>query len=185
MRKNINVCEYWDCSNSVTGSDYLCVKHHQKWLDGAIDRCPKCSRFKDTIYKFCLDCYLERPVKQRKPSVVSSNRKKSPREEYTEILRGGYLKQERYFIYVIELDNGVFYVGYTQDVRRRLSGFGKKKKSTISGYYPKLQFLEIITGEKDAELREAELKKLVQSDPKQIRSMSSDFYQQMKEYGFE
>jgi predicted GIY-YIG superfamily endonuclease len=184
MRKSNRVCEYWDCDTGVTGSDYLCDKHHKKWLDGTIDRCPKCSRFKDTIYRYCLDCYLERPIKKRKPAVVSTKQKKSPRELYTGILRGDYPRQERYFVYVIEFDGGVFYVGYTRDIHRQISGLGKKK-STTSGYSPKLQFLEIIAGEKDAELREAELKKLVQSDPKQIRSMSSDFYQQMKEYGFE
>ncbi len=183
MRKSQRICEYWHCSNTITGTEYLCPTHHQKWLDGIIDRCPKCSRFKDTMYRFCLDCYLGRPVKKRKPAAVKSKQKKSTREKYSEILRGGYPVQERYFIYVIEFDDGIFYVGHTQNIRSQLSGLGKKK-SSASGNNPKLQFLEIVTGEKDAELRESKLKELAKSDPKQVRSMASDFYQQMKEYGF-
>lgn len=185
MRKNTSVCEYWDCGKTVSGTDYLCDTHQKKWLDGDIDRCPKCNRFKDTIYRFCLDCYLERPVKQRKPTVISSKQKTSPRAEYTSMLRGGFPNEDRYFIYVIEFDDGIFYVGYTKDIRNRLSGLGKKKKTSVPGYNPRLQFLEIVTGEKDAELRESKLKELVKSDPDQLRSMSSDFYRQMKELGLE
>ncbi len=101
------------------------------------------------------------------------------------MLRGGFPNEDRYFIYVIEFDDGIFYVGYTKDIRNRLSGLGKKKKTSLPGYNPRLQFLEIVTGEKDAELRESKLKELVKSDPDQLRSMSSDFYRQMKELGLE
>ncbi len=184
-RKSKNICEYWECNKESSGGDFLCTAHHEKWLDGLIDRCPKCGRFKDVIYDMCLDCYVGRRVKRQKPAKVIPKRKQYPRIEYSETGTGGYPGHDRYFIYVIELDDGVLYVGHTMDIHSRLSELRKKKKSSTVEHNPRLQYLEAVASAEDAEARESELKRLVQSDPSQLRAMASDFQRHMRELGLE
>lgn len=185
LRRKKNICGHWDCNKEIPDGDFLCAKHYEKWIDGFIDRCPKCGRFKDIKYYLCLDCYFGRPVKPRKAPAAIPNSKKYPRIDYSEAWTDGYLSREKRFIYVFELDDGVFYVGHTGDPQNLVSRLRESKESPIAGYNPRLQYLEIAVNEEAAELRELELKKLIESNPDQMRMMAQDFRDQMRELGFE
>jgi predicted GIY-YIG superfamily endonuclease len=182
-RKSKSICEYWECNREAVGGDFLCATHREKWLKGSIDRCPKCSRFKDVMYDLCLDCYVGRRVKRRKTTTTFPKPKQSPGIQYSGTGTGRLPRQERYFIYVIEIDDRVLYVGRTMDIHNRLSELRKKKKPSAAEHNLRLLYLEVVPNEEDAEARESELKKLVQSDPGQIRMMSSDFHRKLQDLG--
>jgi predicted GIY-YIG superfamily endonuclease len=184
-RKKKSICEYWECNRESSEGDFLCAVHHEKWLKGTIDRCPKCGRFKDAMYGLCLDCYVGRRVKRRKLATTLPKPQKYPGLAFSGTTRRSSPVPDRYFIYVVELDDGVLYVGHTLDIRSQLSELRKKKRSSAAGHNHRLQYLEFAANEEDAEARESELKRLVQSEPGQVRAMASDFQRQMHEMGLE
>jgi len=89
----------------------------------------------------------------------------------------------RCFVYIIELDDEILYVGHTTDISKRLSEYRDQKASSTAGRKPKLQYLETAATQKAAELREDELKRLVHSNPDQIRLMITKFHEHMREVG--
>ncbi|MFC1943108.1 GIY-YIG nuclease family protein [Chloroflexota bacterium] len=184
-RKRGNICGYWDCAKLIPDDSFLCDAHYEAWVSGLIDRCPKCRRFKDVMYQQCLDCYFGRPVAQWEPSVVIPTPKQSYRLEYSDAWIDGYMELDRFFVYILEFGEGDFRIGYTEDIRKRLSEYRNDKTSPPSERNPKLQYLQLIATEKAAELREAELKRLIESNPDQIRLMISEFHRHMREFGLE
>ena len=95
------------------------------------------------------------------------------------------MSHDRRFIYVFEFDDGVFYVGHTADISDVLSRFRERTDSSIVTHNPRLQYVESAINEEAAELRESELKKLILSNPDQMRMMAIDFHNQMRELGLE
>ena len=137
------------------------------------------------MYYMCLDCYVGRQVKQRKEPAVVPKPKQQYRIEYSEAWTDGYMMPDKCFIYILEFDDGTFYVGHTKDIQSRLSELREKKTSSAARQKPKLHYLEIAVNERAAELREAELKKLIVSNPGQISAMALEFHHHMQEFGFE
>lgn len=184
-RKRGNTCGYWDCDKRIPDDSFLCDTHYEAWVNGLIDRCPKCGRFKDVMYQQCLDCYIGRPVARWEPSVIIPTSKKHYRVEYSDAWIDGYMSPEKFFVYIVEFDEGDLRIGYTDDIRKRLSEYRDKETSSSSGHSPKLHYLQIIATEKAAELRQAELKKLLESNPDQIHLMISEFHRHMRAFGLE
>ncbi len=184
-RKSKNICGFWDCNNRIPDDDFLCVEHHEKWIEGFIDRCPKCTRFKDIMYHLCLDCYFGRKVKPKKLPDVVPEPKKHYRIEYSETWTEGFMLPDKRFIYILESDDGVFYIGHTADIRREFPELRKQKTSSTVGRTARLHYLEVAANEGAAELREAELKRLLKTNPEQINAMILEFHHHMQEFGFE
>ena len=181
-RKNRNICAYCNCDRQIPKDDFLCPEHYKNWTDGIIDRCPRCGRFKDIMYYQCLDCYFGRPVVPWEPSaIIPPPPNQHHRVEYSDAWTDGYMKPDRCFVYILELDNGDLYIGHTKDLRKRLSEHRVEGKFSPVGGNPRLQYLEIAATRKAAELRQGELKKLVDSNPEQIRLMISNFRGHMRE----
>ena len=137
------------------------------------------------MYRLCLDCYFGRRVARRKPLTVIPSQKQSYKVEYSDAWVDGYLRPDRFFVYILEFDEGYFYVGHTADLRKQLAEHGVQKTSPTTGRNPQLQYLHIVATKKAAELHEAELKKLIESNPRQIRLMISHFRGRMRELGVE
>jgi predicted GIY-YIG superfamily endonuclease len=182
-RKRGNTCGYWDCDKRIPDDSFLCDAHYEAWVDGLIDSCPKCGRFKDVMYQQCLDCYFGRPITQWEPSVVIPTPEKSYQVEYSDVWIDGYMRSDRFFVYILEFEKGGFLIGYTDDIRKRLSEYKDRGTPFSSGDNPKLQYLQIIATEKAAELRQTELEKLIKSNPEQIHLMISEFHRHMHEFG--
>ena len=184
-RKSKNICGHWDCNKEIPEGDFLCAEHHEKRIEGFIDRCPKCGRFKDILYHLCLDCYFGRPITRRKQRKAIPNSEKYPRIEYSEAWTDGFLSRNRRYVYVFEVDDGVFYVGHTADMQGVIYKLKEPKASSAAGYNPRLQYMEMADDDEAAELRVSELKKLIQSDLSQMRKMAQDFLNHMREMGYE
>ena len=137
------------------------------------------------MYQLCLDCYFGRPVAQWEPPVEIPAQKQSYKVEYSEAWVDGYMRPDRFFVYILELDDGTLDVGHTADIRKQLAEYREQKTSSTAGRNAKLQYLQIVATQQAAELREAELKRLIESNPSQIRLMFADFHQHMREFVLE
>jgi predicted GIY-YIG superfamily endonuclease len=84
-------------------------------------------------------------------------------------------------VYILKLDNGDFYIGHTRELRERLSEHRDQKVSSTAGRTPKLQYFEVLPTREDAERREDELKRLEDSNPRQIRRMIISFLDFVRE----
>ncbi|MFC2005415.1 GIY-YIG nuclease family protein [Chloroflexota bacterium] len=184
-RKSKNICGHWDCNRHIPDNQFLCTEHYEDWDNGLVDQCPKCDRFKDINYQLCLDCYLGRRVAPWKPPVVIPVPKQQYKVEYSDAWIDGYMRRDRFLVYILGLDNGEFYVGHTTDLRKRLSEHREQQTSSTAGRNPKLQYLQSVATQVAAELREAELKRLIESNPDQVRLMIEDFQGHMRELGFQ
>ena len=131
------------------------------------------------MYPQCLDCYFGRRVAPWKPTVAIPTQKNSYRIEYSDAWIDPFLRPDKVFVYIIRFDDGDLCVGRTTDLRKRLREHREK------GNNPQLDYLHIVATEGAAELRESELKRLIDSNPRQIDLMISEFHGRMRELGFE
>ena len=157
-RKGENICGYFECDRRIPYNHFLCTEHYEDWEDGFIDQCPRCGRFKDSMYELCLDCAYHRPFTPWKPSTAIPNINQRYRLEHSDTWAKGDKGAERFFVYILKLDDGYFYVGQTRELRERLSEHRDQKTASTAGRNPKLQYFEILPTREAAELREAELK---------------------------
>jgi predicted GIY-YIG superfamily endonuclease len=105
--------------------------------------------------------------------------------EHSDAWAKGDKGAERFFVYILKLEDGDFYVGQTRELRERLSEHRDQKASSTARRNPKLQYFEILPTREAAELREAELKKLRDSNPRQIRRMIISFHDLIREVQLE
>jgi len=184
-RKSENICGYWKCNRHIPYNHFLCAEHYEDWQYGLINRCPRCGRFKDALYELCLDCVYRRPVTRWEPPVVISTANQHYNVEHFDAWIKGDKRADRFFVYILKLDNGDFYVGQTRELRERLSEHRDNKTSSTAGRNPKFQYFEVLPTREAAELREAELKRLKDSNPRQIRRMIIGFQDIIRELEWE
>ncbi len=181
----MNKCGYWECDGRIPPDHFLCLEHYEDWQDGFIDECPRCGRFKDAYYELCLDCAYHRPVVHWKPPVAIPHGKRRYDLEHSDAWNKGDKQANRFFVYILKLDNGEFYVGQTRELRERLSEHRDKKTYSTAGHSPRLQYFEVLPTREAAETREAELKELKDSNPRQIRHMIIGFQDLIREVKLE
>jgi len=149
----------------------FCYDHYQKLLEGLINECPDCKRAKDVQYDVCRDCYNSPP---RSPGAkTTSTRRYQP--EHSEAWEKGDAAADRFFIYILKLDGGDFYAGQTRELREGLSEHRDGRVKSTSGKHPKLVWFSMMPTREEATSMEVELKKLVDSNPREIRRMYLSF----------
>jgi predicted GIY-YIG superfamily endonuclease len=177
-----NVCAYSGCNKRIDNPKYfLCPEHHEDRKEGIIDQCPKCGRFKNAQYKQCLDCYHKRPIKKWTPPADFT----PPGVEHSKSWDKGDKEVSRFYAYILKLDGGKFYAGHTRELRERLSEHLDGTAVSTKGLNPRLQYFEILPTREEAEKREAELKKMVESNTRQIRRMIISFQDLFRELSYE
>jgi len=190
MNSQENTCAYSGCNKHITNPKYfLCTEHHEARKEGLIDQCPKCGRFKDVEYKQCLDCYHKRPIKRWNPPADFSQTKpqsETAKVEHSKTWEKGDKGIDRFYAYILKLD-GVkpFYIGNTRELRERLSEHLDGTTASTKGLNPRLQYFEILSTREEAEKREAELKKLVESNEREIRRIIIRFRDLINELNYE
>ena len=95
------------------------------------------------------------------------------------------MRPDRVFVYILELDDGFMYIGYTPDLRKGLAEHREQKVVSTAGRHPRLRFAQIMAPKAVAERRVAELKRMVEDNPEQIQTMIDDFSAHMREMGYE
>jgi len=167
--KSANVCGYWSCNRHIRRDHFLCAEHFEDWEDGFVDECPNCGRFKDSEYELCLDCAQGRRMPRWKSPVAMPSPKQRYAPEHSKAWMKGDKKAERFFVYILKLDDGSFYVGQTRELRERISEHRDSKTFSTAGRSPRLQYFETLPSREAATSREVELKELADSNPREIR----------------
>lgn len=179
-------CAYWDCGRPIEAGHFLCREHFEDMRDGFIDQCPICNRFKDAQYNLCLDCYHGRSVFPRQPQTQEDLiPPKRYEREHSPAWASGDATTNTFFVYILKLDGGNFYAGQTRELRERLQEHKDGKVATTRGRHPKLQWFGTTLTRETATAVESELKKLVDTNPRQIRRMIIQFKDWVKEMEFD
>ena len=77
-------------------------------MDGLLDRCPGCDRFKDVQYERCIEC-----------NNLDQQSKAGPyRREHSKAWELGDAEATD-FVYLLKLKDGTFYAGQTRELRER------------------------------------------------------------------
>ncbi|MFQ5861269.1 MAG: GIY-YIG nuclease family protein [Dehalococcoidia bacterium] len=176
-------CLFWDCDVPIRPDHVFCYDHFQDLQDGLIDECPGCSRAKYAQYDVCLDCYRNPPPHLPRVKAAPSPGPKYQwyRPEYSEAWEKGDATADQFFVYILKLDNGEFYPGQTRELRERLSEHRDGKVQSTAGQNPKLVWFGTLPTRDAATAMEVELKKLVQSNPREIRRMVIRFRDLVRE----
>ena len=180
VRRNVKVCQFWSCNRRIPLKHFLCEEHYDDWDEYLIDKCPICGQYKDLEYETCLNCRVGR-TPRKKPSlkVIKPNQDKGI--EYSPAWSKGDKKANLFFVYILKLSGGTFYVGQTRDLRERVSEHKDDRVQTTAGRNPKLACFEEKQSRYDATTRERELKKVNASNPRQIRKMILEFKDRIRE----
>ena len=168
------ICQFWDCGIPVRPGHFLCYDHFLDLQDSGIDRCPGCGQFKDVQYETCLPC---RNRATDRPGARKSIREPKPtiRRESSPAWEAGDSTAESFFTYILKLDGGKFYAGQTRDLRVRLSEYKDGKEPATRGRNPRLQWFVEVPSRKTATELEVEMKRLINSNERQVRTMIMKF----------
>ena len=180
-----NVCGYVGCKRHIRSNYFLCPEHHEDYEDGFVDQCPICGRFKNADYDLCWDCHRGRPVARWAPPAEFSEQKKRINVEHSKAWEKGDKEARCFFVYILKQDGGKFYIGHTRELRERLSEHMDGKTASIKGSNPRLQYFEMLPTREAAECREADLKKVAESNPREIRRMIIGFKDLVDELNYE
>ena len=163
-------CQFWNCNINIRSNHFLCAEHYEDYLEYVIDKCPECGRYKDAGFDVCKDCYGA--LKKGSVDKISN----SPiRIEHSKAWEKGDQGVEKFFVYIFKDEKGEFYSGHTRDLRIRYGYHTDGKVKSTSGRKQKLIYYETLSNRKSAELREVEIKKLINYNEYKIRKMIQDF----------
>ena len=87
----------------------------------------------------------------------------------------------RFFVYILRLENGESYVGHTRELRERMLEHRDGNVASTEGRNPKLRYFETLPTRESAMLRENELKEILQKNRRAIYRMISDFRELISE----
>ena len=166
-----NQCQFWDCGEIIRSDHFLCYDHWIEYQDDDIDECPQCDSYKSEEYDVCLNCYRQGPSAGQRPAAATIVVERDDREF------AGDQDTDRFFVYILLLNDGNYYVGQTNDLLARLHEHRNGMSQSTRGKEPKLQwFMTVPT--RDAALNlEAALQILNEhpADRRQITNLVIDF----------
>ena len=92
---------------------------------------------------------------------------------------------DAFYVYILKLDNGSYYVGHTRELRERM--LEHKHGSTVStaGKHPKLRYFEVLPTRETAMTREAEIEKIRKKNNREILRMITRFNDLVRELDFQ
>ncbi len=163
-------CQYWNCNIYVRSNHFLCAEHYEDYQEYLINECPACGRFKDVGFDVCKDCYGASKMRS------ADKKSNSPiRREHSKAWEKGDKGVDNFYVYILKDEKGEFYCGQTRDLRIRYGYHTDGKVKSTSGRKQKLVYYETLNNRKSAELKEVEIKKLINSNEYKIRKMIQDF----------
>jgi len=82
---------------------------------------------------------------------------------------------DKFYVYVLKLDNGDYYIGQTREIRERMMEHRDGRTSSIGTRKPKLQYFEILGSREAAMSREKELKDIEKKNRREIVRIIREF----------
>lgn len=86
-------------------------------------------------------------------------------------------KASKFFVYILKLNNGTFYVGQTRELLERLLEHKESQTFSTAGENPKLWYFEIHPTREDVMRREHELKTLIRKNKREIFRIVRNFHE--------
>ena len=152
-----NQCQFWDCTETIRRNYFLCSNHYPRYAQGAIDQCPECGTYKAANYEVCLNCYRQAQTAgtaapsqdNAAPAAPDKLVERDDREFPTD------KDADSFFVYILLLDGGEYYIGQTREIHERLHEHLNGMSQSTSGRSPKLQwFTEVPTRREAADLEQ-------------------------------
>ena len=145
-RTGANRCRFWDCNESIPSGHFLCGEHYFGYQVAAIDKCQPCGQYKFADYDVCRDCYQQ-------PVVSGSTQYRVATQP-----RNG--ESSGYFVYILTLDGGEYYIGQTNDLHARLQEHRINRHGRTAGRNPKLVWYTTVPTRAEAKSLEEELQRM-------------------------
>ncbi len=175
---DVNRCEYWDCEEAVPATHFLCLQHYQLHQDNLINKCQSCGKFKDAKYELCLPCRkkiratpVPRTLKQAAHPSVERN------TQLTDDL------SDDFYVYILKLDGGEYYVGQTADLRTRIMEHRDGEVATTAGKNPSLIWFDFARSRQEALQLEEHVKHLKDANLRTFRGLILRFGDLVREVG--
>ena len=175
-------CLFWDCGSPIRADRLFCYGHYQDYREGEVDLCPDCKRGKLSQYELCLECEYDPHSRKSAPAGRIRERYEP---EYSAAWEERDAAATRFFVYILKLDGGTFYAGQTRELRERLAEHRDGAVSSTAGRKPKFVWFAVVSTREDATRQEVELKKLVDSNPREIRRMVVGFHDLVRELDYD
>ena len=182
-----NTCKYWNCNEKIRRGYYLCSEHYAAFEKGDIDECPGCKGYKPSEYEMCLACVRRGEASTR---TATSKEAKPPQKQrrYRKEHKPEWEKNDsvanRFYVYILQLDDGSFYAGHSRDLRARMWEHKDGQTKSTAGRSPRLQWFEIVSSRDEAASQEVDLKKLIDKNPREVRKLVIEFKDLISELEF-
>ena len=149
-----NQCQYWDCNETIRRNYFLCSAHYPEYEAGAINQCRNqgCGRYKDAKYEVCLIC------RQQASGTRTSLRSDTPQRDDREFPTDS--EADEFFVYILTLDGGEYYVGQTREIHERLHEHRNDMSQSTKGRNPKFVWFTTVPTRRDATGLEQHLQQL-------------------------
>ena len=177
-RNTGRVCAYQDCDLPIAPWFELCLEHNADKQSGDIDQCPGCGRYKPEGYRLCRECNAE--AQSAGPKDATSKRRDKYALEENPAWDRGDANAEQFFVYILKLSDGTFYPGQTRELHERLDEHLDNRTPSTAGKDPKLVWFIRVETRDDAVWMEAELKKDLDYNEREIRRMIREFRDLLK-----
>lgn len=82
----------------------------------------------------------------------------------------------KYYVYILKLDHGEFYVGQTRELEARMFEHTEGMIHSTTGENPKLKYFEILPTRERAMSREHEIKILIKKNRREVVRMITEFH---------
>ena len=82
---------------------------------------------------------------------------------------------KKFYVYVLKLDNGDYYIGQTRELRERMMEHKDGQIPSTAGRKPKLQYFEMLESREFAMSREKELKNIEKKNRREIVRIICEF----------
>jgi len=168
MSTSVKNCRFYGCGDTFTAErgNAMCPIHMNALSTGLINLCPECKQYyKKSSYNICLDCYNKKRGKLAK----------SQQQDEKFGWESHAVGVAEFYVYILKLNQGKFYVGQTRALRARMMEHRDGTTMSTTAQNPKLVWFTVLPTRTRALETEAEIKKLVASNPRKIREMVIDF----------
>jgi putative endonuclease len=85
-------------------------------------------------------------------------------------------ESSRFYVYVLKLDSGKFYVGQTRRLLERITEHKEGRAASTAGANPKMRYFEVLPTREEAMRREHVLKRLARYDVRELCKIIRTFH---------
>ena len=173
------ICAHQDCDQRTPRRGYpLCSQHHAEAKSGEIKKCANCSNYKPSQFPLCAACNAgqARGANIRTAqSRLNAGAAPPARDKYTPESspkwEAGDANATEFYVYILRLTGGKFYVGQSRELLERLSEHLDGKEPATRGHNPRLVWFTELPSRDEATRLEAELKEIRDRNEREIRRM--------------